>query len=152
MKNALFDMKKLFILLLFVLGYEVTFCQSYSDTSAETMIKIINDKNTAYNRQDWISMKSFHADSVKVYEFPNLLRDSTAEGLIARYPKTFEKYPNNKIKVLDVLIVGNKAIIKQKVTGRGKPFYAMNIYEFDNNKIVKIWFLSNSPTTQRSKN
>lgn len=116
------------------------------------MREIINDKNAAYNRQDWASMKKFHADSIKVYEFPNSLRDSTAEGLIARYPKTFAKYPENKIKTIDITIVGNKAIIKDKVTGRGEPFYSVNIYEFDNNKIVKIWFISNSATTQRPKN
>ncbi len=39
----------------------------------------------------------------------NSLRDSTAEGLIARYPKTFAKYPKNKIKIIDIYIVGNKA-------------------------------------------
>lgn len=39
-----------------------------------------------------------------------------------------------------------------KSNGRGEPFYAVNIYEFDNSKIVKIWFISNSSTTQRSKN
>lgn len=116
------------------------------------MRKIIEDKNAAYNRQDWAAMESFHVDTVRVYEFPNTLRDSTAEGLVARYPTTFAKYPKNKIKIADISIVGNKAIIKQKVKGRGKPFYAINIYEFDNNKIVKIWFISNSATTQRPKN
>ena len=97
-------------------------------------------------------MKKFHSDSVKVYEFPNTLRDSTVEDLIARYPKTFEKYPQNKIIISDIFIVGNKAIIKQKVTGRGEPFYAVNIYEFENDKIIKIWFISNSSTTQRPRN
>lgn len=145
-------MKKLIILSLLVLGWEFTFCQDHSTTSEASMRRIINDKNAAYNRQDWASMKQFHADSVRVYEFPNTLRDSTSNDLIARYPKTFERYPENKIKVVDVCIVGNKAVIKQKVTGRGEPFYAVNIYEFYNNKIVKIWFMSNSSTTQRSNN
>ncbi len=112
---------------------------------------MINDKNAAYHRQDWASMKIFIADSIKVYEFPNSLRDSTADGLIARYPKTFAKYPNNKITTIDITVIGNKAIIKDEVTGRGEPFYAVNIYEFDNDKIVKIWFISNSSTTQRPK-
>jgi len=116
------------------------------------MRQIINEKNAAYNRQDWASIKKFHSDSVKVYEFPNSLRDSTVQDLIARYPKTFEKYPKNKIETKDITIVGNKAIIKDKVTGRGKPFYAVNIYQFDDNRIVKIWFISNSSTTQRPKN
>ena len=97
-------------------------------------------------------MKKFHSDSIKVYEFPNSLRDSTADALIARYPKTFAKYPKNKIETIDITIIGNKAIIKDQVKGRGEPFYAVNIYEFDNNKIVKIWFISNSSTTQRPKN
>lgn len=145
-------MKNLIILSLLILGWEITFCQNTSNTSDESIRKIINDKNASYNSQNWASMKKFHSDSVKVYEFPNSLRDSTVEDLIARYPKTFEKYPKNKIKISDIYIIGNKAIIKQKVTGRGEPFYAVNIYEFDNNKIVKIWFISNSSTTQRPTN
>lgn len=145
-------MKKIIILSLLVFGWQITFCQDTYNTSDESMRKIIKDKNAAYHRQDWAGMKMFLADSIKVYEFPNSLRDSTAEGLIARYPKTFAKYPKNKIRTIDITIVGNKAIIKDKVTGRGEPFYAVNIYEFHNNKIVKIWFISNSPTTQRPKN
>ena len=129
-----------------------TFCQNTSNTSDESIRKIIHDKNAAYNKQDWASMKIFHSDSVKVYEFPNTLRDSTADGLIARYPKTFVKYPKNRINIKDIFIVGNKAIIKQEVIGRGEPFYAVNIYEFESNKIVKIWFISNSSSTQRPKN
>lgn len=145
-------MKNLIILLLLMFSGGAAFCQISSGTSEESMRKIINDKNTAYNRQDWASMKKFHSDSVRVYEFPNTLRDSTARDLIARYPKTFEKFPQNRIEVKDITIVGNKAVIKQEVTGRGEPFYAINIYEFDNDKIVKIWFISNSSTTQRPKN
>ena len=144
-------MKKLILLSLLILGWQITFCQSTSTTSNESIIKMINDKNAAYHRQDWASMKIFIADSIKVYEFPNSLRDSTADGLIARYPKTFAKYPNNKITTIDITVIGNKAIIKDEVTGRGEPFYAVNIYEFDNDKIVKIWFISNSSTTQRPK-
>ena len=88
----------------------------------------------------------------KVYEFPNTLRDSSADELISHYPKTFAKYPNNKAEVIDITVIGNKVILKQKITGRGAPFYAINIYEFVNNKIAKIWFISNSPTTPRPKN
>ncbi len=145
-------MKKLIILSILLLSWVTTFCQNIYNTSEESIRKIIHDKNAAYNRQDWASMKIFHSDSVKVYEFPNSLRDSTADDLIARYPKTFEKYPKNEIKITDIFIVGNKAIIKQEIIGRGEPFYAVNIYEFENNKIVKIWIISNSSTTQRPKN
>jgi len=145
-------MNKLIILSLLMFGGGAALCQTSSGTSEESMRRIINDKNTAYNRQDWASMKQFHSDSVRVYEFPNTLRDSTARDLIARYPRTFEKYPQNRIEVKDITIVGDKAVIKQEVTGRGEPFYAINIYEFDNDKIVKIWFISNSSTTQRPKN
>lgn len=144
-------MKRLLILSVWILGWETAMSQNMPNTSEETIRKIIHDKNASYNRQDWASMKVYHADSVRVYEFPDNLRDSTVEDLIARYPKTFEKYPKNKIKISDITVLGNKAIITQKVTGRDEPFDAVNIYEFDNDKIVKIWFISNSSTTQRPK-
>lgn len=145
-------MKKIVTLSLLILGWEIAFCQKPSNTSEESMRKIIADKIATYNKQDWVGEKKTLSDSVKVYEFPNTLRDSTADGLISRHSKTFAKYPKNKAEIFDIYIVGNKAILKEKITGRGEPFYSALIYEFDNDKIVKIWFISNSPTTQRSKN
>ncbi len=53
-------MKKLTILSLLILRWGVAFCQNSSGTTEESMRKLINDKNTAYNRQDWGSMKQFH--------------------------------------------------------------------------------------------
>jgi len=55
------------------------------------------------------------SDSVKVYEFPNSLRDSTAEDLISRYPKTFAKYPKNKAEIFDIYIVATKQFAKRKL-------------------------------------
>ena len=134
------------------LSQTIAFCQKPSNTSEEFIRKIITDKISSYNNQDWAGEKKTLSDSVKVYEFPNTLRDSTADDLISRHSKTFAKYPKNKAEIFDIYIVENKAILKEKVTGRGAPFYTALIYEFDNDKIVNIWFISNSQTTQRPKN
>lgn len=134
------------------LSWGIVFSQKPSNTSEESIRKIISDKITSYNNQDWAGEKKTLSDSVKVYEFPNTLRGSSADDLISRHSKTFSKYPKNEAEILDIYIVGNKAILKEKVTGRGEPFYSALIYEFNNDKIVNIWFISNSQTTQRPKN
>jgi hypothetical protein len=148
----LIKMKKLTIFLITVLGWTMTYCQNIPNTSEDSMRKIITDGIAAYNNQDWAGVKKGLADNVKVYEFPNAIRDSSADELISHYPKTFAKYPNNKAEIIDITVIGNKVILKQKITGRGDLFYALNIYEIANNKIVNIWFISNSPTTPRPKN
>lgn len=144
-------MKKLTAFLLMTMSWTLAFCQKPSNTSEESMRKIIADKIATYNKQDWAGEKKTLSDSVKVYEFPNVIRDSTSDGLISRHSKTFAKYPKNNAEIFDIYIVGNRAILKEKITGRGEPFYSALIYEFDNDKIVKIWVISNSPTTQRPK-
>ena len=134
------------------LSWTIAFCQKASNTSEESIRKIITDKIASYNKQDWAGEKKTLSDNVKVYEFPNTLRDSTADDLISRHSKTFAKYPKNKAEIFDIYIVGNKAILKEKIAGRGEPFYSALIYEFDNDKVVNIWFISNSSRTQRPKN
>jgi len=69
--------------------------------------------------------------------------------LISHYPNTFANYPNNKAEIFDINIIGNKAICKERITGRGEPFEAVLIFEFDKSKIVTIWFISNSSTIPR---
>jgi hypothetical protein len=144
-------MKRLIAFLITVTSCTMTYCQDLSNTPEDAMRKILTDGIAAYNKQDWPGIKKGLADSVKVYEFPNTLRDSSADELISHYPITFAKYPNNKAEIIDITVIGNKIILKQKITGRDVPFFSINIYEFDNNKIAKIWFISNSPTTPRPK-
>ena len=134
-------MIKLTAFLLLTMSWTITFSQHTSNTSEESIRKIIADKVATYNKQDWAGEKKTLSDSVKVYEFPNAIRDSTSDGLISRHSKTFAKYPKNKAEIFDIYIVGNKAILKEKITGRGEPFYSALIYEFDNDKIVKIWVI-----------
>jgi len=145
-------MNKLIIFSLIKVGWTTTYCQDTSVTSDESIRKIIKEGIEAYNNQDWARVKKGYSENVKVYEFPNTLRNSTADDLISRYPKTFAKYPKNKAEIFDIYIVGNKAICKERITGRGEPFYTTLIYKFANDKITNIWFISNSPTMQRPKN
>ena len=101
----LLSMKKLTTFLLMSLSWTIAFCQKPSNTSEESMRKIIADKIATYNKQDWVGEKKTLSDSVKVYEFPNTLRDSTADGLISRHSKTFAKYPKNKAEIFDIYIL-----------------------------------------------
>ena len=130
----------------------VIYSQNNSDAVRSTMISMINKSIEYYNSQNFAELGKVYADTVKVYEFPNTLRDSSFVQLISHYPQTFAKYPNNRAEIFDITIVGNKAICKERISGRGEPFETVLIYEFDKIKIVKIWFISNSSTTPRPGN
>jgi len=144
-------MKQFALLLLLIIISFFSIAQK-TGTAKSTMIQVINKSIELYNAQNFAALKNVYADNVRVYEFPNTLRDSSLARLISHYPNTFSKYPNNKAEIFDINIIGNKAICKERITGRGEPFETVLIFEFDKSKIVKVWFISNSSTTPRPGN
>jgi len=144
-------MKQFALLLLLIIIPFFSIAQK-TGTAKSTMIQVINKSIELYNAQNFAALKNVYADNVRVYEFPNTLRDSSLAQLISHYPNTFSKYPNNKAEIFDINIIGNKAICKERITGRGEPFETVLIFEFDKSKIVKVWFISNSSTTPRPGN
>lgn len=58
-------MKKLTGFLLMTLSWTIAFCQKPSNTSEESMRKIIADKIATYNIQDWAGEKKTLSDSAK---------------------------------------------------------------------------------------
>jgi hypothetical protein len=55
------------------------------------MIQMINRSIELYNAQNFAALKNVYADDVRVYEFPNTLRDSSLPQLISHHPNTFAK-------------------------------------------------------------
>lgn len=145
-------MKRIIISLTILLCHLTICAQNNSDTSETEMKKMINTLSDYYNNQNFENLPEVLSDSLKVFEFPDKLRSSNLAQVISQWKKTFEKYPQNKAEIFDIYIVGNKAILKERILGRGESFETVLIYEFVNGKIIKVWFISDSPTTARAKN
>jgi hypothetical protein len=59
--------------------------------------------------------------------------------LIDRFKSNFKKFPENHAEVLSVIVSSNKAVIKEKITGRGEPIFVVVVFEIQNDQIVRIW-------------
>jgi hypothetical protein len=48
--------------------------------------------------------------------------------LIDRFKSNFKKFPENHAEVLSVIVSSNKAVIKEKITGRGEPIFVVVVF------------------------
>ena len=74
-------MKQFALLLLLIIIPFFSIAQK-TGTAKSTMIQVINNSIELYNAQNFAALKNVYADYVRVYEFPNTLRDSSLAKLI----------------------------------------------------------------------
>lgn len=98
----------------------------------------------AYNNQDLEEFLSVYSEDVMIMEFPtNKVTTSGIEEMRIRYGKLFNEHPNNHAELLARMVHGNKVVDHELLTGRknSEPKKAVAIYEIDEEKIAKVWFL-----------
>ncbi len=58
------------------------------------------------------------------------------------YEKMFKSLPNLHCEIKERIIQGNTIIDKERITGTGSDvFEATSIYQIENNKISKVYFI-----------
>lgn len=98
----------------------------------------------AYNRQNIDEFVSVYDSDVIVMDFPsNELTLSGIEAFRMRYDQLFKQNPNQHAELKQRLVKGNIVIDHEYVTGRasGIDSEAIAIYEVENDKIKKVWFV-----------
>lgn len=128
-------MKKLFFFLFLLTN--LTFAQSQEITPEILAQKQLN----GYNSRDIEAFLEPYADDVEVYIFPNTLRSKGKDEMRKSYDAYFSKTPNLHCEIKNRIIQGNTVIDKEYITGTGKPFEAIAIYQIENNKIKRVYFV-----------
>ena len=107
------------------------------------MKQVIKNEFKFYNKQDFIEMRKLFSDDFKAYNFPDgtTVKVSNPDDLMKRYAGIFTEFPKNQVEMLEIIIMGNKAFVKEKITGRKEPIIAMAIFEIENFKITKNWLI-----------
>ena len=98
----------------------------------------------AYNNQDLEGFLSLYSDNVLIMEFPsNRVMTNGIDEMRVRYRKLFNEHPNNHAELLARIVHGNKVVDHELVTGRVNSDVkrAVAIYEINEEKISKVWFL-----------
>lgn len=110
-----------------------------TDTPESIVAKQVN----AYNARDLDAFLSYYSDDVKIYEFPDDLMLESKQEIIPRY---VERFKSKKLhaKIIDRMVIGNKVIDREQVTGRddNKVVNVVAIYEINEEGLIsKVWFV-----------
>jgi hypothetical protein len=110
-------------------------------TSEAETEAIVQKQLEAYNNRDIDAFVKTYAVNVKLYTFPNEVTTQGQAALKRQYASFFENTPDLKAEIVNRIVLGNKVIDKEKVTVNGNVFYAVAIYEVENNLIKRVTFI-----------
>lgn len=103
--------------------------------------RIVNKQLEAYNKGDIDAFVATYSRDIKLYKYPNNLISEGHKAMHKKYASFFEKAPDLNAQIVNRMVLGNKVIDKEKVTFNGNTFYAIAIYEVENEKISKVTFI-----------
>ena len=104
--------------------------------------QLVQQQVEAYNKGDIDAFLEPYSDDFEVYNFPNTFLGKGKESAKQTYESMFEKYPDLHCEIRKRMVLGNKVIDHEKITGVGpNPFEAIAIYEIEDNKIKKLTFV-----------
>lgn len=98
----------------------------------------------AYNRQNIDEFLDVYSNEVIVMNFPgDEVVYKGKEKMRERYSMLFRDNPNQHAELLSRIVKGNIVIDHEYVTGRsgGQEIKAIAMYEMQDNKIQKVWFV-----------
>lgn len=105
---------------------------------------VVAGQLAAFNEGDVDAYLQFFAPNIRVYKFPDELVSEGLEALRAVYANAFATYPDAHAVVTERRVHGKLVIDNERVTGitaDGTPFLTTAIYEVENGKIVRFWFI-----------
>ncbi len=109
----------------------------------ETALALVQRQLNAYNAQDLEAFLEPYAEDVELYAFPNTLTAKGKDQMRKDYA-FFKNVPGLHCEIKERIIQGNAIIDKEIVTGFGnKAIEATAIYHIENNKIRRVYFISN---------
>jgi len=97
----------------------------------------------AYNAHDIDAFVGCYHPDVQVYDLKSgELRMQGRDAMRKGYAEMFEAYPDVCARVTNRTVVGNTALDREVVTGRGEPIHVVAIYEVDEDALIRrVWFV-----------
>ncbi len=109
----------------------------------ETPVAVVQKQLNAYNARNLDAFMETYHDDVELYDFPGTLLCKGKEQMRKQY-EFLNQVPNLHCEIKSRIIQGNIIIDQESVTGFGsKPLEATAVYHVENNKIKKVYFISN---------
>lgn len=109
----------------------------------ETALALVQRQLNAYNARNLEAFLEPYAEDVELYDFPASLVTKGKDEMRKQY-SFFKNVPNLHCEIKQRIIQGNTIIDKESVTGFGNNIVeATAIYQVENNKIKRVYFISN---------
>lgn len=109
--------------------------------------KIVQANLDAYNEKDIAGFMSYFSDHITIVNFEDGSISARGKKAVkAIYKPYFEASPNLHSKILKRIVIGNKVIDHEYITGRYGSNEALElilIYEVEEAKIIKVTVLKN---------
>ena len=81
--------------------------------------KVVEKQVKAYNERNLSDFLDCHDLGIELYNFPESIPYAVGRGKLEEiYQKIFENSPNLNTEILSRIIIGNKVIDHEKITGR----------------------------------
>lgn len=131
--------------LLFTFFITAFFHLSHAQITSDTAVMVVQKQLEAYNAKDLEAFVAvFHPEA----ELYNLGNDTPIakgkEELLSVYGRLFEQSPNLRSDVVSRMVIGNKVMDYEVITGRNKqsePMYLVAIYEVEEGLIRRCYFV-----------
>ncbi len=108
----------------------------------ESALALVQRQLNAYNAGNIDAFLEPYAEDVALYNFPDTLVSKGKESMRKDYGDMFKQFPNLHCEIKERIIQGHFIIDKESVSGFGKnKLEATVIYQIDNNKISKVYFI-----------
>ena len=105
-------------------------------------VDLVQAQLDAYNAQDLDAYCAFFADHIVVADLNGQVTTEGNEAYRARYAAAFEKFPQNKVELLNRMVCGSTVIDHEKVIRApgGETFEILAIYTLADGKIARVDF------------
>jgi hypothetical protein len=105
--------------------------------------EVVRAYTDAANRHDLDAFLALYADDVRKFRFAGEL---TSQGITHNretYTKSFAAAPNLKIDIVEMIVLGDKVMVHDRVTGRpdGKTADELTVYQVRDGRIINIVYV-----------
>jgi imidazolonepropionase-like amidohydrolase len=109
---------------------------------------LVQQQVNGYNARNIDAFLEPYAEDVELYTFPSKLIGKGKEAMRKMYSNLFSTQPNLHCEITQRIINGMFVVDKEKITGHrpGVQTEATAIYEIKDDKISKVYFLSQAST------
>ncbi|MFB9052127.1 amidohydrolase family protein [Formosa undariae] len=112
-----------------------------NDILKDTASDLVQRQLNGYNLRNIEAFLEPYADDVEVYTNMDQLQYKGKATMRAKYSKLFDNTPNLHCELTSRFVQGNKIIDNERVQFGDKTIEASVIYQIENNKIKKVFFM-----------